>query len=58
MSKTKTKPQDRTWLVPDLEVRVNESWIRLVRYCQTQLPFGEIRIKIVNAEPTKLIDSK
>lgn len=32
------------------------AWRRLIAYCQTQLPYGELSIRVVNAEPTVLID--
>ena len=41
-----------------LEIRVTDAWVRLIRYCSTDLPHGEIKIKIVNSEPTKLLDAK
>lgn len=52
------KQDEKVWVVPDLEVRVNESWVRLVRFCQTQLTHGTIKIRIVHAQPTELIEAK
>ena len=34
------------------------AWRRLIFYCQNQLPFGEITVRVVNAEPTALLDFK
>ena len=39
-------------------MKVSDAWKRLIRYCETQLPFGELTIKIVNGEPTSLVDFK
>ena len=46
---------DRMWLVPELEIRISESWIRLIRYCQTSLPNGQLCFKVNNAEPGRLV---
>ena len=44
----KTKKQDRVWFVPDLEVRVSESWVRMVRRCQTEFPDGVMRLSLIH----------
>ena len=49
------KQDDRMWLVPELEIRISESWIRLIRYCQTSLPNGQLCFKVGNAEPGRLV---
>ena len=54
----KTKNDEKWYLVPDIEVRIHESWINLVRYCQEQIPFGDIKIRIVNGQPTELLESR
>ena len=41
-----------------IEVRVSQSWVRLVRFCQTELPHGDLKIRIVNAQPTELLEAK
>ena len=43
---------------PLVEIHVTEAWIRLIRFCQSDLPHGEITIKVVNSEPTTLIGFK
>ena len=43
------------YIVPEIEVRVHESWIKLIQYCQETLPYGDIRIQISNALPTKRV---
>ena len=52
------KNEDKWYLVPEIEVRVHESWINLVQYCRDQIPFGDIKIRIVNGQPTDLLESK
>ena len=54
----KTKQQDRVWFVPQLEVRISESWVRMVRRCQTEFPDGVMRLTIANAEPKSVLDWK
>ena len=41
------------YIVPEIEVRVHESWIKLMQYCQENLPYGEIKIQVSNAQPTR-----
>lgn len=55
---TKSKTEERVFIVPELDVRVPESWVRLVRWCQVAFPNGDIKIKIVNSQPTKLLEYK
>ena len=54
----KPKTEEKWYLVPEIEVRIPESWINVVRYCQEQLPFGDIKIRIVNGAPTELLESR
>jgi len=48
-----SKAEDKWYIVPELEVRVHESWVTLIQYCQQSLPFGDIKIEISNAQPGK-----
>ena len=41
--------------IPPVEIHVTEAWIRFIRYCQTELPHGEVKVKIVNGDPTQLL---
>ena len=43
---------------PQVEVRVSQAWIRMIRWCQVNLPNGELKIRIVNAQPTDLLEHK
>ena len=52
------KTEEKFYIVPELEVRISESWVRLVRWCQTSFRDGELRIKVINAQPTDLLDMK
>ena len=46
------------YLIPEIEIRVTPAWIRLIRYCQTEFPHGDIKIRIVSAQPTELLEEK
>ena len=53
---TMTKTKEEIWyVVPEIEVRIHESWVHLIQYCQDSLPYGELRIELSNAQPTKKI---
>lgn len=52
MPKTKT---EEMYLVPELNIKIPISWIRLIRFVQTSLPHGQLCVKIVNCEPTDLV---
>ena len=41
--------------IPELEVRVSPSWVRFIRWCQVNVPYGQVCIKINNAEPGDLV---
>ena len=53
-----SKSEEKWYLVPEIEVRVHESWINLVQYCRDQLPYGDIKLRIVNGQPTELLEQK
>ena len=53
-----SKQEEQVYLIPELEIRVPVSWIRLVRYCQTEFPNGDLKIRIVNSQPTELLEEK
>ena len=38
-----------------LEMKVSRSWIRLIRFCQVNVPHGQVCFKIANAEPADLV---
>ena len=46
------------YLVPELNIKISLAWVNLVHYCQTRIPFGDIRVRIVNANPTELLEEK
>ena len=52
------KTEEKWYVVPELEVRVHESWINLVNWCQTQAPYADIELRIVNGQPTELLSCK
>ena len=45
--------EDIWYVVPEIEVRIHESWIRLIKYCQESLPYGDLKIKVANAQPIR-----
>lgn len=52
-AKTSSKREEIWYVVPEIEVRVHESWVNLIQYCQESLPYGDLRIEIANAQPTR-----
>ena len=47
--------EEQWYVVPELEVRVHQSWVTLIKYCQEFFPYGDIKIQIANALPTKRV---
>ena len=39
-------------------IRIPEPWFNLIQYCVNKFPNGELRIRIANGCPTKLLDQK
>lgn len=39
-----------------LEIRVSQAWVRVIRFCQTEIPHGQLCIKIANGQPTDLVE--
>lgn len=46
------------YLIPELEIRISQSWVRLVRFCQVEFPHGDLKVRIVNGQPTELVEAK
>ena len=46
------------YLIPELEIRISQSWVRLVRFCQAEFPNGDLKVRIVNGQPTELLEQK
>jgi len=40
----------------ELEIRISQAWIRVIRFCQTEIPHGQLCIKIANGQPTDLVE--
>ena len=53
-----SKTEEKWYLVPDLEIRIPESWINLIVYCQDKFPYGDLTIRIVDAQPADLLDQR
>ena len=37
---------------------ISENWFRLISFVDARVPNGEIKVKIINSQPTKLLDIK
>jgi hypothetical protein len=48
------KKQDTTLM----DAVISKNWARVIHYCKTKLPHGEITFQVVNGEPVDLISSK
>ena len=40
------------------QIKISDAWIRFIKYCQQRLPYGDIKVRIVNGEPTDLLEEK
>lgn len=38
---------------PQVEVRVSESWLTAIQFCQTIMPYGKVSMEIVNGQPDR-----
>jgi len=52
------KSNQEGYVIPELEIRVTPAWVRLVRFCQTEFPNGDLKIRIVNCQPTELLERR
>ena len=43
------------YVIPELEIRVTPAWVRLIRFCQLNIPHGQLCIKLRDAQPTDLV---
>ena len=50
---TMSSNEEHWYVVPELEVKIPQSWINLIQYCQDNLPFGDLRVEISNSQPGK-----
>jgi len=50
-----TKPEEETYLVPELELIISKAWVNLISYCQASFPFGDMFIEISNGQPGKKV---
>ena len=41
--------------LPEIEVRISQSWVRFIQWCKVNVPHGQICIRTVNGEPTDLV---
>ncbi len=40
--------------MPVVEIRVSKPWLRFIYYCQKTVPNGDVGVKIVKGQPSKL----
>lgn len=39
-------------------IKVSEAWLNLIHFCMTEIPHGDLKIRIVNSQPTELLEVK
>jgi len=49
------KIEETTYLVPEINVTITQSWVALITYCQDNLPFGDLCVEISNGQPGKRV---
>jgi hypothetical protein len=52
------KKEEEEKVIPELEIPVSKAWIRLVQFVRMNCPYGTIKVKIVNSNPTTLTEWK
>lgn len=53
-----TSKDEKVFVVPGTEIRVTIPWLNLIVFCQDEVPYGEVTVKIVNGQPTLLVRSQ
>ena len=51
----KATTNGKTYLIPELDLTVSVAWLRLISWCQRNIPHGQICYKIERGEPTELV---
>jgi len=51
----KEKSNDKTYLIPELNITVSVAWLRLITWCARNVPHGQVCYKIERGEPTELV---
>jgi len=46
---------EETYLVPEIDLTITQSWMNIIIYCQESLPYGDLFIEVNNAQPGKKI---
>lgn len=41
-----------------VSVEVSPPWVELIKFCDSEFPNGELKVKIVNSLPTDLLEAK
>lgn len=58
VKKTSKDKKEEIYIIPELDIRVSRAWLNFITYCQGSFPHGEISVRIVNGQPTELLDKK
>ena len=40
------------------ELNINYAWANFIQYCRLKIPYGQIKVQIVNGFPTRMLDEK
>ena len=54
-STPKDSNSDKTYLIPELDLRVSVAWLRLISWCQRNVPHGQVCYRMEKGEPTELV---
>lgn len=46
------------YIIQSLDVRIQQSWINMIQWCQITFVSGKIGIRIISAQPTELLSAK
>ena len=41
-----------------VEMKVSKAWAKFMSFCQTEVPYGNVKIKLENGQPTDLLEAK
>jgi len=53
-----SKEEEVLYLIPETNIMISQAWLNLITHCQDSFPYGDMTVRIVNAQPTELIDEK
>jgi len=50
-----TRSKKNEVLVPEIDVRISESWINFIQWCKCNIPHGQVCVELNGGEPGNLI---